>query len=424
MTGRARVAVLALSLGAFCFVTTENLPIGLLRLIADDLDVSSSAVGLLLTGYGIVIAVVSVPLVRITSRVGRRRLLTGVMVVFVAMSFAAAAAPGYGALLGSRLVTALAQAVFWPVAAVAAASLFPPERRGRAAAYVFGGGSLAVVIGVPSGTWLGDAVGWRASFAALGVLCLVSLAAVAVLLPGGGAGGAGSVPAARPDRRRFRLLLATVMLAVGGVFVCYTYIAEFLTEISGFPRSAVGPLLLAKGVADVCGLTVAGFLVDRGPRRLIGAATAVLATSMLLLFLFGAAAVPAVAALVLFGTGLPAFVTAMQARTLESAPGDTGIASAWVAAAFNAGLAGGALLGGALLPLTGVRGTPLAGALLAAVALAVIAVEAPSGRRPARRPPPGAAPSRARPAAVSGTATIDRTLHRFEDDGTGRGQDH
>ncbi len=164
---RARTAVLALSLAAFCFVTTESLPIGLLRLIADDLDVSPSAVGMLVTGYGIVIAVVSVPLVRMTARMGRRRLLTGVMLLFVVLSFASAAAPGYGSLMGARLVTALAQAVFWPVAAVAAAGLFPPELRGRAAAYVFAGGSLAIVLGVPLGTWLGRLAGWRLSFAAL-----------------------------------------------------------------------------------------------------------------------------------------------------------------------------------------------------------------------------------------------------------------
>ncbi|WP_396445330.1 MFS transporter [Actinomadura sp.] len=406
---RARTAVLALSLAAFCFVTTESLPIGLLRLIADDLDVTPSAVGMLVTGYGVVIAVVSVPLVRMTSRVGRRRLLTGVMLLFVVMSFASAAAPGYGALMGARVATALAQAVFWPVAAVAAAGLFPPELRGRAAVYVFAGGSLAVVIGVPLGTWLGRVAGWRPSFAALGALCLLSLAAVAALLPGGDAGGAHAVPAARPDARRFRLLLATVVLAVGGVFTCFTYITEFLTGVSGFPGSAISPLLLANGLADITGLAIAGAVVDRGPRALLAAAAGVLAGGMLLLFLLGTAAVPAVGGLVLLGLGLPAFVTAMQARVLESAPGDTGVASAWTAAAFNVGIAGGALLGGGLLPLTGVRGTALAGGLLAAAAIAVIGLERPS--RTAVRPPPPA-------------ASIEPALNRFDADGTVRGQDH
>ncbi|CND69217.1 arabinose efflux permease family protein [Mycobacterium tuberculosis] len=408
-TGRARTAVLALSLAAFCFVTTESLPIGLLRLIADDLDVSPSAVGMLVTAYGIVIAVVSVPLVRMTARMGRRRLLTGVMLLFVVMSGASAAAPGYGWLLGARLVTALAQAVFWPVAAVAAAGLFPPELRGRAAAYVFAGGSLAVVLGIPLGTWLGGLAGWRASFAALGGLCVLSLAAVAVLLPRGGGDGELAVPATRPDRRRFRLLLATVMLAVGGVFTCFTYIAEFLTGVSGFPGSAISPLLLANGAADITGLAIAGIVVDRGPRALLGAASGVLAGGMLLLFAFGTAAVPAVGGLVLLGLGLPAFVTAMQARVMESAPGDTNVASAGTAAAFNVGIAGGALLGGTMLPLTGVRGTALAGGVLAAAAIAVIGLERPPRR--AVRPPPAA-------------ASIEPALKRFDPDGTVRGQDH
>lgn len=409
MAGRAGAAVAALALAAFCFGTTENLPIGLLPLIADDLDVSASAVGLLVTGYGIVVAVVSVPLVKLTVRVGRRPLLTGVMALFIVMSFAAAAAPGYGALFGTRLVTALGQAVFWPVAVVAAAGLMPPEARGRAGAYVFAGGSMAIVLGVPAGTWLGRAIGWRASFAALGVLCLVSLVAIAVLLPGGRATGRDPVPASAPDARRFRLLVVTIMLLIGGFFTAFTYITEFLTRVSGFSGAAISPLLLVNGVADIAGVVIAGIVVDRGPRALAAGSAAVLAIAMLGLFAFGTAAVPAVAMLILLGIGIPGAATAFQARVMESAPGDTDIASAWTSSAFNVGIAGGALLGGALLPLTGVRGTPLAGAAVAAAALAVIVLD---------RPP------RARAPALPCTASIVRTLHPSEDDGTVRGQDH
>ncbi|MEV4004491.1 MFS transporter [Actinomadura sp. NPDC049753] len=407
--GRAGAAVAALALAAFAFGTTENLPIGLLPLMADDLDVSASTVGLLVTGYGVVVAVVSVPLVRLTVRVGRRPLLTGVMAVFLVMTFASAATPGYGSLLAARLVTALAQAVFWPVAVVAAAGLLPPEARGRAAAYVFGGGSLAIVLGVPAGAWLGRAAGWRASFAALGVICLVSFAALAALLPRGEAGGRDPVPASAPDARRFRLLVVTIMLLVGGVFTAFTYITEFLTRVSGFPDSAISPLLLANGAADIAGVVVAGIVVDRGPRALLAGSAAVLAAALLGLFAFGAAAVPAVLMLVLLGIGLPCAATAFQARVMESAPGDTDVASAWTSAAFNVGIAGGALFGGVLLPVTGVRGTALAGAAVAGTALAVIGAD-----RPARvRAPTG-----------SGGVTIIRTLNRFEHDGTVRGQDH
>ncbi|WP_141583643.1 MFS transporter [Actinomadura sp. WMMA1423] len=406
---RAGAAVAALALAAFAFATTENLPIGLLTVIADDLEVSTSAVGLLVTGYGVVVAVVSVPLVRLTVRVGRRPLLTGVMAVFLVMTLASAAAPGYRFLFAARLVTALAQAVFWPVAVVAAAGLLPPAARGRAAAYVFGGGSLAIVLGVPAGAWLGRAAGWRMSFAALAVLCLVSFAALAALLPRGEAGGRDPVPASAPDARRFRLLVVTIMLVVGGVFTAFTYVTEFLTRVSGFPDSAVSPLLLANGAADIAGVVVAGIVVDRGPRALLAGSAAVLAAALLGLFAFGTAAVPAVLMLVLLGIGLPCAATAFQARVMESAPGDTDVASAWTSAAFNVGIAGGALFGGVLLPVTGVRGTALAGAAVAGTALAVIAAD-----RPARvRAPTG-----------SGGVTIIRTLNRYEDDGTVRGQDH
>ncbi|WP_372506812.1 MFS transporter [Actinomadura madurae] len=251
--------------------------------------------------------------------------------------------------------------------------------------------------------------GWRASFVVLGVLCLISFAAISALLPGGRTGGPAPVAASAPDARRFRLLIVTIMLAVGGVFTAYTYIAEFLTDVTGFPGSALSPLLLANGVADIAGVVIAGIVVDRGPRALLAGSAAVLAIALLGLFTLGTAAIPAVVMLVLLGIGLPGAATAMQARVLESAPGDTDIASAWASAAFNVGIGGGALLGGALLPVTGVRGTALAGAMAAGAAVAVIGLERPS---------------RARAPTGAGTASIVRTLHPFEDDGTVRGQDH
>ncbi|GAA3924680.1 MFS transporter [Actinomadura viridis] len=395
---RRGAAVAALAVAAFCFNTTENLPIGLLRFIAADLDTSPSAVGLLVTGYGIVVAAVSVPITRLTVRVPRRPLLSGVLLVLVLMTWAAALAPGYGPLLAVRVVTALGQALFWPVAVVTAAGLMPPERRGRAASYVFAGGSLAIVLGVPAGTWLGEAAGWRAAFGALGVLALGALAAVAALLPDGPPGQGHAAAATRPDARRFRLLIVVVVLAVGGFFTAYTYIAEFLTEVTGVPEPALSPLLLANGAADVAGLAVAAALVDRGSRRLLGGAAAVMAVALLGLFAFGAAPAGAVAGLVLMGLAIPAIATGMQARVLETAPGNTDVASAWASAAFNVGIAGGALGGGLLLPVYGVRATALAGALAVAAAAVLVGAERllarPGRPREPGRAPPGGEPSR------------------------------
>jgi DHA1 family inner membrane transport protein len=378
--GRARIAVAALAVAAFCFGVSETLPIGLLPLIADDLNVPVSAAGLLVTGHGLVVAIVSVPLTALSTAVPRRLLLTAVMGGFVATTLAAAAAPDYGVLLCTRVVTALAQAVFWPVAAVTAAALMPPERRGSAASFVFAGGSIAIVAGVPAGTWLAQQAGWRTAFAAMAVVGLVALAAIAAFLPGGSAGRGQVITATAPDRRRFVLMVVTVTLAISGGFTFYTYITEFLTRVSGFPEKALSPLLLGNGTADLVGLVIAGILVHRGGRHLLAAAALGMTGVLAGLWLLGDRPPAAAVGVVLLGLGIPAIATGMQARVLETAPGNVDIAAAWGSAAFNVAIAGGALTGALLLPVTGIRSLALAGALFTAAALVLTLTFAESTR--------------------------------------------
>jgi len=399
----------ALAVGAFCFGTAEALPIGLLPFISADLGTSASEVGLLVTGYGIVVVLVSVPITKVTVRVPRRPLLTVVMAVFALMTWAAALAPGYGPLLAARLVTALAQALFWPVAVVAAAALTTPERRGRAASYVFAGGSLAIVAGVPAGTWLGEAMGWRASFAALGAVTTAAAVAVAVLLPGGPPGRGHAAAATNPDARRFRLLIVVVALTVGACFTAYTYITEFLLEVTGLRESQISPVLLANGAGDIAGIGLAAAFVDRGARRLLGGAAALMAAALLVLSGLGELPVGAVAGVMMLGLAMPPLATGMQARVLETAPGNTDVASAWASAAFNVGIAGGALAGGLLLPVYGVRATALAGAFAAGAAVVLVCAERVL-----------AGPGRARRPVVDPAARGGITAER----GTCGGQDH
>ncbi|MBA9006211.1 MFS transporter [Thermomonospora cellulosilytica] len=377
---RAVAAVVALAVAAFCFGTTESLPVGLLPLIAGDLAVSTSAVGLLVTGYGLTVAVVSVPLTKVTGRIPRRYLLSGLLAVFAAATCVSAAASGYWVLLAARVVTALSQAVFWPVAVVAAAGLFSPRVRGRAASFVFAGGSLAVVLGVPLGTWLGQQTSWRVAFWVLGGVGMVAFAVIAVLLPTSDPGDSHAATATAPDARRFRALLAVIAFGVGGVFTFLTYITAFVTEVSGFSEAAITPLLMANGVADVIGLACSAALVDRGPRALLAAAAGMLTTALLGLYAFGPRPAMTVVMVVLLGLALPCLATAIQARVLEVAPGSTDVASAAASAAFNVGIGGGALLGGLLLPWLGVRTVALAGAVSVACALAVLAAERAGGR--------------------------------------------
>src|SRR4051794_37526984 len=179
-----RVAVLgALMLAAFTFNTAENLPVGLLELISRSLRVSLSAVGLLVTGYGVTVAVASVPIAHAVRALPRRHVLTGLLAALVASSVVAALATSYWQLLGARLLTALAQALLWAVMGPVAVGLFAPAIRGRVVGALSVAGSLALVLGVPAGTWLGRQSGWQVPVAVLAVLGSVSLVTIAVLLP-------------------------------------------------------------------------------------------------------------------------------------------------------------------------------------------------------------------------------------------------
>jgi MFS transporter, DHA1 family, inner membrane transport protein len=365
------LAVAALALASFCYGTTENLPVGLLPLMAADLDRSLSAVGMLVTGYGLTVAVVSVPLTRLTARMPRRVLLPALLSVFVITTWTSVVAADYWLLLGSRIVMALSQAIFWPVAVVTAAGLFSPRVRGRAATVVFAGGSLAVMLGMPAGTRLGQQVGWRVPFLALGGLGVLAFLALIALLPSGAPGESHTATADTPDARRYRLLVVVTALAVTGFFTVFTYIVVYLTEVSGFPSSAISPVLLMYGAVDFAALMGAGAIVDRGPRTTMIVSIALLATAFLGLYAFGTTQALVIGSLTLMGVGLPGIVAGLQVRVLQVAPGNTDIASAGTSAAFNVGIAGGALIGGLLLPSTGIRGTALAAAVLVTAALAV-----------------------------------------------------
>lgn len=379
---RRAAVVAALMLAAFTFNTTENLPVGLLALMADDLRVSLTAVGALVTGYGLAVAVGSLPLAHLTRSVPRRYLMTGLLAVLAAASWLCAlAAVSYGLLLAARVATALAQALFWAVLGPIAVGLFPPGRRGRIIGLLSVGGSLATVAGVPAGTWLGGHSGWRVPFAVLGALAVVSLVAVAVLLPTSPPQEGHAAYGATPDRRRFAVVLATSALSMTGAFTGFTYLVAFLDEVSGFGQDAVSALLMAFGAAALAGVAVTGPLLDRYPRATLTVPVAGQAVALVGLSAGGGSQVATVVLLMLLGASLAPTFMATQSQVLQFAPGRTETALAANSAAFNVGMAAGALLGGALLPLAGTRGTFLAGGLLTAVALPVLSWPEPGAAR-------------------------------------------
>ncbi|MBM7493391.1 DHA1 family L-arabinose/isopropyl-beta-D-thiogalactopyranoside export protein-like MFS transporter/DHA1 family inner membrane transport protein [Micromonospora luteifusca] len=373
---RARAVLVALSFAAFAFITTELLPVGLLTHIAPDLDRSRSQVGLLVSGYAVVVVVASVPLARLTQRIPRRHLLGVTMVLFAAANAIAALAPTYAVLAGSRLVTALAQALFWSIATATVIGPFPVAVRGRVVALFATGATLSPVLGVPLGTWLGQEAGWRAAFAVLAGVGLAIAAAVLVLLPSYPPAAGGGARGTTPDGRRFTVLLIATALGIGGFMTLQTYVTPFLLDVSGFADAVLAPLLFVAGAAGVVGTLAAARTLDTRPIASLLTPLSIGTAALFGMYALGALQPGAVALIAGIGLAYAAFGSAVQNRMVQLAPGSTDMASAGVSTAFNAGIAGGSLLGGALLPTSGARPLALVGGLLTLAALVLLAVDA------------------------------------------------
>jgi DHA1 family inner membrane transport protein len=372
---RRLTAAAALGAAAFCYVTCENLPIGLLPVMSASLRSSLSATGLLVTIYAGVVVAASAPLTHLTRHIPRRFLLTILLGIFVAGTLATAAAPGYGWVVAARVVTALSQAVFWSIAVVAAAGLFPAAERGRAVSVVMSGGALAILLGVPAGTWIGQHAGWRMAFAVLSGAGLAVSVAVVALIPARRPSDNHAAAGTDPDALGYGLLVAATILAIAGTFTAYTYVSAFLTRVSGLPAGDVPLILLLGGAASLGGLSCSGLLQRRHPRAAVVTPPAVLAASLLGLYVLGATGPVAVVLQAAESFGVASLAVAMQARVLVVAPHGTDVATAVYSSAFNLGTATGPFIGGLVLSGPGLRATPLAGGLLASVALAVILSE-------------------------------------------------
>lgn len=369
---RAVFALIALSVATFTYVTTEVLPIGLLTLIAPDLDRSLSETGLLVTGYALVVMIVALPLTRLTRRVPRRPLLAGAIGVFAVATTVSALATSYEVLLAARLISAMTNGVFWSVVFPVAISMFPPEVRGRIVARLSIGNALGPVLGVPLGTWLGQQAGWRSAFVAMAVLAFVTCIAVAVLLPSTRAQQSEGDTGAMPHRRRFVMLLVATVLAVAGAMGAFTYMTVFLLDVSGFPAASLGLLLFVQGSFGVVGTWAVGRYLDRYPLGAVLGLLGLNSAAMLGLSALGMSKVLTIPLLAIAGMSFSSLIAAIQHRIMQVAPSTTDMASAGLSVAFNFGLASGSSLGAGLLAMAGVRVIPLVGGLLISAALTIL----------------------------------------------------
>ncbi|MFE1319278.1 MFS transporter [Kitasatospora phosalacinea] len=378
------LALLALAIGAFGIGTTEFVIMGLLPEVASDFGVGIPTAGLLVTGYAVGV-VVGAPLMTVLgTRVSRKRMLMLLMGLFVAGNLLSAFAPGFGAMLAGRVVASLAHGAFFGIGSVVAAELVAPERKAGAIATMFTGLTVANIVGVPLGTFVGQQVGWRTTFAAVAGLGVVGLLGIAKLVPELPRPGGAHLRRELAAFKNVQVVLAMGMtvLGFGGVFAAITYIKPMMTEVAGFSEGSVTWLLVLLGTGMFLGNLLGGRFADRWLMPMLfttlGGLTAVLALFTVTAHSEATAAVT----LLLIGALGFATVPPLQKRVLDQAHGAPTLASAVNIGAFNLGNALAAWLGGAVITAGyGYTAPNWVGALLAASALALALVSAALERR-------------------------------------------
>ncbi|WP_405874186.1 MFS transporter [Streptomyces zaomyceticus] len=396
------LALLALAVGAFGIGTTEFVVMGLLPEIAADYGVPIPTAGLLVTGYALGV-VVGAPLLTVFgNKVSRKRMLMLLMGLFVLGNLLSALAPSFGTMLTGRVIASLAHGSFFGIGSVVAAGLVAPDKRAGAIATMFTGLTVANIVGVPLGTFIGQAVGWRTTFVIVAVLGVIGLLGIARLVP--------AMP--RPEGTHLRrelkafrnpqvlLAMAMTVLGFGGVFAAITYIAPMMTEVAGYSDGAVTWLLVLFGVGMFLGNLLGGRYADRALMPLLYAALGGLA---IVLALFTVAAHNKVlASIVILLVGALGFATVppLQKRVLDQAHGAPTLASAVNIGAFNLGNALAAWLGGIVIAAGfGYTSPNWVGAVLAAAALGLAFWSAALERR---APAAGAAEAEAVGADITG----------------------
>ncbi|MEV2227786.1 MFS transporter [Streptomyces phaeochromogenes] len=379
------LALLALAVGAFGIGTTEFVMMGLLPDVADDLGISIPTAGHLVSAYAIGVVIGAPLLAAVTARMSRRKVLIGLMVLFVVGNTLSAFAPDHHSLLAARFLSGLPHGAFFGVGAVVATGLVPAERKARAVSMMFLGLTVANIAGVPAATLVGQNFGWRATFLGVSVIGLVAIASLALVLPRDGS----HAPAAglRGELAALKslpvwLALGTTVAGFGALFSAYSYITPMLTDSAGYADSSVTLLLALFGVGATIGNLLGGRLADRSMRgTLFGGLVSLVAVLALFPVLMGTAWSAALAVVLL---GMAAFVTSspLLLMVMEKASSAPSLASSANQAAFNLANAGGAWIGGLTLAAGfGTTSPALAGAALAVLGLGVAVVAYAVDRR-------------------------------------------
>ncbi|MFQ2674408.1 MFS transporter [Aeromonas caviae] len=370
------LALFALTLSAFAIGTTEFVIVGLIPTIAEQLNVSLPSAGLLVSLYALGVAIGAPVLTALTGKLPRKWLLVGLMALFTVGNLLAWQAPGYESLIVARILTGLAHGVFFSVGSTIATGLVAKEKAASAIAIMFSGLTVALVTGVPLGTWIGQVFGWRETFLVVSLLGLVAMVGSMLLVPGNLPKGAASSVREQLSvltRKPLLLVYAKTALGYGGAFTAFTFLAPILQQVSGFSAGAVSLILLVYGVSVAVGNIWGGKLADRmGPLPALKLLFAGLAVVLLVLTFTAPHPVLAVLTVLVWGAFAFGNVPGLQVLVVKQAerhtPNAVDVASGLNIAAFNVGIALGSVVGGFVVEHLGLMHTPWIGALIVLLA--------------------------------------------------------
>ncbi|MCY0904754.1 MFS transporter [Arthrobacter sp. H14-L1] len=379
------LAIFSLAVGGFGIGTTEFAMMGLLPNVADGVHVSIPDAGHLISSYALGVVVGAPVLAAVGARLPRKKLVLGLMVLFTLGNLSSFFAPDFGSLLVSRFVAGLPHGAYFGVAAVIAASLVAPTKRGHAISMVMLGLSIANVVGVPLATLIGQQFGWRLMFVLVALIGLLTLACIVRFVPAQKAAKDASIRTELGALKRLQVWLALLIgiVGFGGFFAVYTYIAPTMTDVAGFQADFLPVVVALYGLGMVTGNVIGGKIADRS---VLGSIYAVMAFIALMLLLYSLAIHVQWSALVMIfvvGAAGAMLVPALQTRLLDVSPDAPSLASSLNHAALNVANALGAFLGGLVISWGwGYVAPAVVGAGLAVIGLVIALI---SGRVDHRR---------------------------------------